>query len=103
MGIVVPDGRYRPLSGDDPFRLWNYRPTSRGVQERTEEALQLLARGYPGAALKLGKDLWVYRDCRGASHALLDAAYADVSRTLLRELLQMAIAFLNDCDAKRPS
>jgi hypothetical protein len=103
MGIVVPDGKYQPVSGDDPFGLWNYQPTHQEVQAKNEEALQLLAQGYPGAALKLGKDLWVYRDFRGASYALLDAAYADLSRELLRELLHMAIAFRNECDAKRPS
>jgi hypothetical protein len=103
MGIIVSDGKYRPVSGDDPYQLWDYRPTIQEVQEKTEEALQLLAQGYPGAALKLGKDLWVYRDFREASYALLDAAYADLSRELLRELLHMADAFRTDCDAKRPS
>jgi Uncharacterised conserved protein (DUF2228) len=102
MGIVVPDGKYQPLNGDDPSQLWDYRPTSQEVQQRSGEALQLLAQGYPGAALKLGKDLWVYRDFRGASYALLDAAYANLSRELLREWLHMAVAFRNECDAKRP-
>lgn len=103
MGIVVSDGKYRPVSGDDLYQLWDYRPTSHEVQERTEEALQLLAQGYSGAALKLGKDLWVYRDFREASYALLDAAYADLNRELLRKFLHMAVAFRNDCDTKRPS
>jgi hypothetical protein len=103
MGIVVPDGKYQPVSGDDPSQIWNYRPTSHDVQERSGEALELLAQGYPGAALKLGKDLWVYQDFREASYALLDAAYADLGRELLRDLLHMAVAFRKDCDAKRPS
>lgn len=103
MGIVVSDGKYRPVGADDPYQLRDYRPTSQEVQARTEEALQLLAQGYPGAALKLGKDLWAYRDFREASYSLLDAAYADLSRELLRELLHMAVSFRTDCDAKRSS
>jgi hypothetical protein len=103
MGIVVPEGKYQPLRGDDPFRRWNYRPTQQEVQAKNEEALRLSAQGYPGAALKLGKDLWVYRDFRGASYALLEAAYAELSREGLREWLRMAVAFRNECDAQRPS
>lgn len=103
MGIVVPEGKYQPVSGDDPYQIWNYRPTSQEVQAKNEEALQLLAQGYPGAALKLGKDLWVYRDFREASYALLEAAYAALRRELLREWLHMAIAFRTECDAQRHS
>jgi hypothetical protein len=103
MGIVVPDGTYQPLRGEDSFQIWNYRPTSQEVEAKSGEARQVLAQGYPGAALKLGKDLWGYPDFREASYALLEAAYAALGRELLREWLHLAIAFRNEADTKRSS
>ena len=32
------------------------------IQEKQAEAMKFLTQGYPGAALKLGKDLWIYED-----------------------------------------
>ncbi len=103
MGIVVPEGKYRPLSGDDAFQIWNYHPTPQEAQERAEKAMELLTQGYPGAALKLGKDLWIYQEHRETSYALLDAAYAALGREWLRERLSEAITYRQECDAKRES
>jgi Uncharacterised conserved protein (DUF2228) len=102
MGIVVPEELYRPLRGDDICQIRNYRPTPQEIQEKAEEAMHLLAQGYPGAALKLGKDLWIYEDFRETSYAVLDAAYAALDRGLLRTWLNVAIDYRKACDAKRP-
>lgn len=103
MGIVVQEDLYRPLSGDDICQIRNYRPTPQEIQEKAEEAMYLLAQGYPGAALKLGKDLWISEDFRETSYALLDAAYAALGRELLRTWLNLAIDYRKSCDAKRPA
>lgn len=100
MGIVVPEEKYRPLSGEDLCQIRNYRPVQQEIQEKAEEAMHLLAQGYPGAALKLGKDLWIYKDFRETSYALLDAAYVALDRELLRTWLHIAIDYRNACDTK---
>jgi hypothetical protein len=102
MGIVVPEEMYRPLSGEDICHIRNYRPTHQEIQKKAEEAMHFLAQGYPGAALKLGKDLWISENFRETSYALLDAAYAALNREPLRKLLIMAIEYRKSCDAKRP-
>lgn len=100
MGIKVPEGSYRPLKGADSFQIWNYVPNEKDVQEKAAEAMDLLTQGYPGAALKLGKDLWIYRDFRETSYALLDAAYTALNRDQLKEWLKVAIAYRKACDTK---
>lgn len=100
MGIVVPEGSYIPLSGNDPFQRWNYEPGQEDVRKSTTEAMHLLARGYPGAALKLGKDLWFFQEFSEISYALLDAAYTELRRFTLRKWLNTAIAYRQECDAK---
>jgi hypothetical protein len=100
MGIVVPKESYIPLSSPDPFQIWNHQPSEKEVQESAAEARQLLAQGYPGAALKLGKDLWIYQEFRETSYELLDEAYTALDRDLLRQWLKVAIAYRQDCDAK---
>jgi hypothetical protein len=103
MGIVVPAEQYIPLTGDDIFQTWHPTLTTQEVQPRAQEAMHLLTQGYPGVALKLGKDLWLYHDFRETSYALLDAAYAALNRELLRKLLKIAIAYRADCDSKQSS
>ncbi len=103
MGIVVPAAQYIPLTGDDIFQTWHPTLTTQEVQPRAQEAMQLLNQGYPGAALKLGKDLWLYQNFRDTCYALLDAAYAALNRPLLRKLLKLAIAYRAHCDSKHSS
>lgn len=87
MGIVVPPERYRALP-DDPFGGWDYRPGADEVARMEARALELLAEGFPGAALKLGRDLWIYREHAETSVRLLDAAYEALDRPLQRAMLR---------------
>jgi hypothetical protein len=98
MGIVIPPELYRPLGGNDKFQIWNYRPTGEEVQNMEQQALALLEQGYPGAALKLGKDLWVYQRYQAVSYALLERAYTSLDRALLRKMVHVAKAYREDCD-----
>lgn len=93
IGVVVPPGRYRPLSLSDR-KLWHYLGQDDDPAELVEEARQALAEGCPGTALKLGKDLWATGGGPGASYAfgLLDAAYADLQRGPLRAVLREHLA-----------
>jgi Uncharacterised conserved protein (DUF2228) len=89
MGIVVPPATYRPVSVADR-KLWR---TLRKPQERNrliDEARSALGEGFPGTALKLGKELWATRDeqVRNTACELLDAAYAVLGREVLREVLR---------------
>lgn len=102
MGIVVSSEAYVPLTGLDIFCTIgadkNF--TAEQVQLWEEEAMTLLRQGYPGAALKLGKDLWIYKEYHATSYLLLDAAYSSLGRPLLQKLLKVAIEYRRVCDAK---
>ncbi|WP_165422831.1 ADP-ribosylation family protein [Ktedonosporobacter rubrisoli] len=100
MGIVVPAKSYVPIDEHDPFQLGNYVPGEKDVRKNATKAIKLLEQGYPGAALKLGKDLWIYKEFRETSYALLEAAYAALKRDRLREWLKVAIAYRQACEAK---
>ncbi len=93
IGIVVPTEQYRPLCEDDKFQQWDYVPGYEEVQTYQEKAFQLLAKGYPGTALKLGKDLWDYPDYFEVSFALLEKAYQALNRPVLQNLLIKAKQF----------
>ena len=90
MGIVVPPELYRPLSLSDK-KLWSLLRKEDDPAEVVEEARRALAEGFPGTALKLGKDLWSFGGGRRAEYAyeLLDAAYAALGREPLRRVLQV--------------
>jgi hypothetical protein len=90
MGIIVPPERYRQLSRKDA-KLWPYLSDSDNPEDVVEEARQALSEGFPGTALKLGKDLWAVGGERHTEYAydLLDAAYAALGRELLRKVLRM--------------
>jgi Leucine-rich repeat (LRR) protein len=89
MGIVVPPARYRPLKQKkDPFQIWNYVPSEKDAARMEREAMKLLEDGFPGAALKLGRDLWIYKDQLPRSVRLLDAAYATLRRPIQRGMLR---------------
>ena len=89
MGIVVHPELYRPLSAKDRAlwkRLWKEDDPAALV----EEARQALREGYPGTALKLGKELWAVGGPNNSAYAfeLLDGAYAALGREVLREVLR---------------
>jgi hypothetical protein len=90
MGIVVPPELYRPLPVKDQ-KLWSLLRKEEGPAEVVEAARRALREGFPGTALKLGKDLWSFGDKRRAEYAyeLLDAAYAALGREALRRVLQV--------------
>ena len=89
MGIVVPPSVYRPLSRDDD-RLWRHLIRADDPARIVEEARQALREGFPGTALKLGKDLWATTGSTKTSYAyeLLNAAYEALGREILRDVLQ---------------
>ena len=88
MGIVMPEDLYRPLSLDDN-KLWRTVRRSEEPESLIAEAWQALRDGFPGTALKLGKDLWaVGGEARSAlAMELMDAAYQALERPILRRVL----------------
>ena len=90
LGIVVPQEQYRPLSRSDK-KLWAYLRKTDDPAKVVEEARQALRDGFPGTALKLGKDLWAVEGERHTEYAyeLLDAAYEALGREVLREVLRV--------------
>jgi hypothetical protein len=93
MGVVVPEGTYRPLSLEDR-KLWRRLRRGEGLDEAVAEARQALAEGFPGTALKLGKDLWACRGERQQHLAgeLLEAAYEALGRPALSRALATHLA-----------
>jgi hypothetical protein len=89
MGILVPRATYRPLSLRDG-KLWQRLGREDDPADLVAEARQALRDGFPGTALKLGKDLWATGgECpSGYAYELLDAAYAALGRGVLREVLR---------------
>jgi hypothetical protein len=88
MGVVVPAQLYRPLDRPDR-QLRAYLRKTRDPLDVVEEAQRALREGYPGTALKLGKDLWAMTGRKKRRYAcdLLDAAYAALGRQVLRQVL----------------
>ena len=60
----------------DPFtkKGSDYWPDGADVKRFVTAARKAAADGFPGTALKLGHDLWVYRDHHAASHILTNPA-----------------------------
>lgn len=100
MGIVVPKAKYRKLKRD-PFAAHPPKPTKAVITPLVAQAKKQLDAGYPGAALKLGRDLWAWAEKFPACYDLLDAAYAALGREPLRRLLAEARAYRAFCDAGR--
>jgi hypothetical protein len=94
IGIVVDKKRYRPLGRRDPFtNKGDYWPEAADVKRFVSAARKAAADGYPGTALKLGHDLWIYRDHHAASHDMLGLAYSALGRDALNAQLARAIAY----------
>jgi hypothetical protein len=96
MGIVVPLGCFRPL----PIEL-----THHLTDERVQTLFQLACRDavddFAGGALQLGHHLWTWREYHEESYDLLDLAYEQLGREVLRTWLQRAITYRRECDARR--
>jgi hypothetical protein len=102
LGVVVPQGKYQPLKADLFSEGKGKRRTRRLIEGSISEARELLRGGYPGAALKLGHDLWAWGGADyPESYELLDAAYQALGREALRRLLGEARAFREHCDRER--
>jgi hypothetical protein len=95
LGIVIDKKRYRPLGQRDPFtkKKTDYWPEASEVKRYVTAARKATADGYPGTALKLGHDLWIYRDHHAASHEMLGLAYSALGRDALKAQLARAIAY----------
>jgi hypothetical protein len=101
MGIIVPTDQYRPLQEQDWFQEPLYLPTRDEVQSFRHAALEALRDGYPGAALKLGKDLWDYPAFFDVSCELLEQAYPALDRPLLKSRLDQIREFRKRADSSR--
>jgi hypothetical protein len=85
MGIVVHPELYRALSVKDKA-LWKRLWRDDDPIELLEEARQAIVDGFPGTALKVGKELWAVGSDRAVE--LLDAAYSALGRDVLVEVLR---------------
>ncbi|KAL4894389.1 hypothetical protein BDV59DRAFT_200738 [Aspergillus ambiguus] len=99
MGIVLNPDKYVPINGNDIFTQWDLSLSPSQVADLEKEAMDLMAQGYPGAALKLGKDLWAFKDYHETSYRLLHSAYKALGRPLLQKFLHIAI----ECRARSDS
>lgn len=98
MGIVVPKNKYRSLATPDRCLESDFAKTNEEVAALTTAARAAAAEGFPGGALKLGQDLWPYSVHAEASRAMLDLAYEQLGRPILRDYLARAVAFRARCD-----
>jgi len=90
LGIVVGEHLYSPLPDADYFLNPDFTPTPEQVDRYMKEASEKLAEGLPGAALKLGKDLWCYARYKGESFRMLELAYGALNRDTSLALLNIA-------------
>ena len=102
MGIVTPKSAYRALPGKDYFvEKHDYRPKASDVARLVSLAREYAKGGQPGAALKLGHDLWAYPQHADAAREMLALAYDGLDRPTLRSYLDRAFEFRRRCDAAR--
>jgi len=91
MGIVAAAALYRPLTRDLDALPWKLDLDQ--LADVIAEARNALQEGYPATALKLGKHLWIWGDGDRVGEALtyefLDAAYAGLGRSVLRDVLRV--------------
>jgi hypothetical protein len=90
MGVVVRPDQYRAPRLDTE-RLYDNAAEPIDIQLYVEEARQACAEGFPGTALKIGRDLWPLDDGERDTPSVqaLDLAYAALERPLLREVLRL--------------
>lgn len=99
LGIVVPPGTYTTLAAD-PWAGYQADPQRPQVEELAAEAMQALRAGRPGAALQLGRNLWVWASEFPECYSLLDAAYSTLGREPLRRLMAEARSWRERCDTR---
>lgn len=100
LGIVVPSTAYKQLS-TDPWAGYQADPQHPQIEKLTTETMKALQTGQPGAALQLGRNLWVWAREFPECYSLLDAAYAALGREPLRRLMAEARSWREHCDARR--
>jgi hypothetical protein len=101
LGMVVDKRRYRPIAKKDLFASAKYSPKPGDVLRLSRAARSAAEEGFPGAALKLGHDLWIYRAHAAASYELLTLAYQGLGRTPLLSSLEDAMAYRTRCEEAR--
>ena len=90
IGVFIERSLYRPLPGAEQFLDPNFTPTPEEVERFTRDAAALLREGFPGAALKLGKDLWCYEQYKAESFRALETAYRALGRSISLKILNIA-------------
>jgi hypothetical protein len=90
IGVFIERDLYRPLPGAEQFLNPDFTPAPEQVERFLGEAAALLKDGFPGAALKLGKDLWCYEQYRPQSFRALETAYRALGRSTSLKLLNVA-------------
>lgn len=88
LGILIPKPQYQKLSAD--VFAQGEPPDPAHVAKLAGEAQKRLAAGKPGAALKLGRDLWGHSEQFPICYDLLAAAYAALERPILVRRLKDA-------------
>jgi len=96
IGVVVPKKLYRPLEHDG-FLSDSYKPGAADVALLVHAAKEAITEGYPGAALKLGHDLWGHAAFAEQSYDMLDRAYGSLGRKILRDYLKRVTQFRKRC------
>jgi hypothetical protein len=99
LGIVVPPTAYMKLSAD-PWAGYQADPQRPQVEALAAEAMRALHAGHPGAALQLGRNLWVWAREFPECYSLLDAAYSALGRQPLRLLMAEARGWRESCDRR---
>lgn len=100
LGIVVKSKLFQKLS-TDPFAGYEVTLERSRIEPLIAEAKSLLKQGFPGSALKFGRDLWVWANDFPECYELLDGAYAALGREPLRHLLSDARDWRHHCDTNR--
>jgi hypothetical protein len=102
LGIIVPPVAYVKLSAD-PWTGYQADPKRPQIEQLAAEAMEALRSGYPGAALQLGRNLWVWASEFPECYSLLDAAYSALDRRPLRLLMAEARGWREFCDRRSGS
>lgn len=98
MGINIPKSTYKASSELDKFQIWNYEPDRDEILRLENDCKQLLEENMPGNLLKLGKDLWIYKEFRAISYAALEKSYQALGRNSLLKTLNVAKEWRIECD-----
>lgn len=93
MGIWVPPQQYRPTPIIDQLLREDGLPGKAAADTLYAEAIAALEAGFPGVALHIGRELWIYPPYYQMSYELLDRAYTDLNRAILRDWLTIARQF----------